>query len=171
MPEASVAMDQARPPLVGLAACKVEAVLTLNSVNSVETSVLDAVSYGELLKASGFAMAFGGEPQAFMIAFNDASDHRNANLAWFRERHDRFYYVDRVVVAHQARGQGLARALYGELFARARAEDRPVIGCEINVIPANPASDALHSALGFSEIALRHLPGGKAIRYMRLDLP
>jgi uncharacterized protein len=164
--------DDARPSLslVDLRDSSASAVLALNNSHQAETSALDLHSYGRLLDAAGFAVAAGDGPDAFVIAFNDASDHDNDNLAWFRARHARFYYVDRIIVAPSARGRGLARTLYGALFDRARAESRPVIGCEINVIPPNPGSDALHAALRFGEVAQRELPGGKIIRYMRHDL-
>lgn len=158
------------PSLVDLRTCSASSVLALNTANQVETSALDLHGYGRLLDAAGFAMAAGNGPDAFIIAFNDASDHPNDNLAWFRARNQRFYYVDRIIVAPAARGRGLARALYSTLFDHARSEGRLLIGCEINVTPPNPASDALHAALGFSEIEQCNLPLGKVIRYMRLSL-
>lgn len=162
------------PSLIDLGQCDADAVLALNNANQVETSLLDRASLDRLLRASGFAkaaaQAAGKAPDAFAIAFTEASGHDNDNLAWFRGRHDRFVYVDRVVVAEHARGRGLARALYGALFQQARLEGRNLVGCEINVVPPNPGSDALHAALGFEEIGRRNLPGGKVIRYMRLAL-
>ncbi len=166
----------------GLRACSPGAVLALNNAHEAETSFLDADRYDRLLAASGFAVAAAQtrDPMsekapeealgAFLIAFNEASVHDNENLAWFRANHDRFYYVDRIIVAVRARGQGLARALYHELFDQARGENRLSIGCEINVSPANHASDALHEALGFTEIGRPTVGDGKIIRYMRLKL-
>jgi hypothetical protein len=157
-------------PLFDLRTFAASEVLPLNNAHQAETSLLDPASYERLIGAAGFAMAAGGDhaPDAFLIAFNEASDHDNANLAWFRARHERFFYVDRIIVSPAARGRGLARCLYAALVEQARAQDRPVIGCEINVIPPNPASDALHEALGFTEIARREPEPGKVIRYMRL---
>jgi predicted GNAT superfamily acetyltransferase len=158
------------PSLVDLRACAASTVLCLNETCKVETSVLDLASYDRLVAAAGYAVAVGPAPDAFLIAFHDASVHDNENLAWFRERHERFYYVDRVVVAAAQRGRGLARLLYADLMKRARAEGRSLIGCEINVQPPNPASDALHASLGFAEIGRREQQAGKIIRYMRLRL-
>jgi uncharacterized protein len=155
---------------VDLRQCSASAVLALNNVHHVETSWLDEASYGVLVDAAGFAVAVGQKPDAFLIAFNEASVHDNGNLAWFRQCHARFFYVDRIIVADHARGRGLARALYAALFEQARAEGRMTIGCEINVLPPNPGSDALHEALGFRELERIALPGGKIIRYMRRDL-
>ena len=156
--------------LLPLSAVTVDRVLALNTLHAEETSLLDGASLASLIAAAGYATAIGSNPDAFLIAFDECSQHDNANLAWFRERHQRFVYVDRVIVAPAARGRGLARALYRNLFARARADNRFVIGCEINVVPANPGSDALHASLGFAELAQRALGDGKVIRYMRCDL-
>jgi predicted GNAT superfamily acetyltransferase len=164
--------DKARPAVafVNLTAIPVGAVLALNNAHQVETSALEPASYGRLIDASGFAMAAGHAPDAFLIAFNDASAHDNGHLTWFRERHRSFYYVDRLIVAPPARGRGLALALYGALMDQARAEERLVLGCEINLVPPNLGSDALHSRLGFSEIGRRQIGDGKIVRYMRRDL-
>ncbi|MGL4438594.1 MAG: GNAT family N-acetyltransferase [Bosea sp. (in: a-proteobacteria)] len=158
------------PPLVDLRSCSVSSVLALNNAHQIETSALDAASYARLLDAAGFASAVGSRPDAFLIAFNEASVHDNDNLAWFRQRHERFVYVDRIIVAEHARGLGLARALYAALVDHARGEGRLIVGCEINVTPPNPGSDALHQSLGFAEIGRRELSDDKVIRYMRLDL-
>jgi predicted GNAT superfamily acetyltransferase len=155
--------------LISLADVDAREVLALNQAHAVETSSLDTASYGRLLMAAGFAVALGerSRPDAFIIAFSEVSRHPNDNLAWFRSRHARFYYVDRVIVAPHARGRGLARRLYGALFDLARSEGRPLVGCEINVTPPNPGSDALHEALGFIELERRDTAPGKVIRYMR----
>lgn len=170
MLSAKAAGTLTQQPLVDLRDCSASAVLALNNAHQVETSFLDTLSYERLLDAAGFAAAVGSSPDAFLIAFNEASRHDNDNLAWFRARHGRFFYVDRIVVAPHARGRGLARALYAALLDRAHAEARPLIGCEINLEPPNPGSDALHASLGFSEIGRRTLGDGKVIRYMRLSL-
>ncbi len=153
--------------LRGIAPDKVTA---LNNLHEIETSRLDLSGYGRLLSASSFSVAIGEGPDAFMIAFSEQSEHPNANLAWFRQRHDRFHYVDRVIVAAAARGKGLARKLYRALMDEARRDGRPLIGCEINLDPPNPASDALHESLGFVEIGQRDAGGGKRVRYMALAL-
>ncbi|TIP69850.1 MAG: GNAT family N-acetyltransferase, partial [Mesorhizobium sp.] len=71
------------------------------------------------------------------------------NFLWFRERYPRFVYVDRVVVAGEARGRGHARRLYEDLFDHALRAGQTIVTCEVNAEPPNPASDAFHAALGF----------------------
>jgi predicted GNAT superfamily acetyltransferase len=62
--------------------------------------------------------------------------------------------------------------LYGELITAAARARHVLIGCEVNVEPPNPASDALHAALGFSEVGRAILPGGaKRVRYLIREVP
>ena len=85
---------------------------------------------------------------------------------WFRERYPRFVYVDRVVVAAEARGRGHARRLYEDLFDHVRRAGHTIVTCEVNADPPNPASDAFHAALGFSEVGDAVIHGGKkSVRY------
>ena len=85
----------AAPALVDLRTVSASAVLALNNANHVETSRLDADGYAGLLGAAGFAVAVGNSPDAFLIAFDEASVHDNDNLAWFRQRHARM--VERMI--------------------------------------------------------------------------
>jgi len=76
-----------------------------------------------------------------------------------------------VVVAPAARGLGLARLLYENLFARAKADSHTRIVCEVNAVPPNPASDAFHAKLGFAEVGKAIIAGGtKTVRYFAHDL-
>ncbi len=58
----------------------------------------------------------------------------------------------------EARGRGVARALYEAVFADARAAGLPLVCCEVNVEPPNPVSDAFHAALGFETLASQPTP-------------
>jgi uncharacterized protein len=88
------------------------------------------------------------------------------NFQWFRQRYPRFAYVDRVAVAQTARGRGLGRALYEDLFAKAAAEGHTIVTCEINTDPPNPGSQAFHAALGFNAVGDAAIYGGKrTVRY------
>jgi len=105
------------------------------------------------------------------LAFDEGADYDSENFLWFRARYERFVYVDRVVVSPAARGRGLARLLYENLFDRAAAAGYARIVCEVNVDPPNPASDAFHAKLGFAEVGQASIAGGaKAVRYFAHDL-
>jgi predicted GNAT superfamily acetyltransferase len=73
-----------------------------------------------------------------------------------------------VVVAPQARRQGVARALYDDLAGLARAERIGLLACEVNLDPPNPRGLAFHEALGFLPAGEATDPRtGKRVRYLR----
>jgi hypothetical protein len=143
-------------------------VLALNRQNEIETSPLDEGKLARMIAASFQVTVV--DKTAFLIAFDETANYEGQHFAWFRERYRRFVYVDRVVVSHAARGRGLARALYDDLFAAAREAGRTRIACEVNRAPPNPASDAFHAKLGFAEVGQSAPSGGKVVRYMLREL-
>ncbi|MDT8345024.1 MAG: GNAT family N-acetyltransferase [Thermohalobaculum sp.] len=146
-------------------AALLEAVLALNERHNTHTSPLDALRLRALLDASSFARATP-DGMAFVIAFDEGAAYDSPNFLWFRDRLERFLYVDRIVVADGARGRGIARALYGEVFAAAAAGGRGRVVCEVNLVPPNPGSDAFHAALGFAEVGRGSPAPGKVVRYL-----
>ncbi len=145
-------------------------ILALNEAHVRETSHLELEEYRAMV--DGAFYAHGVAPaKAFLIAFDETADYKSPNFLWFQSRYQNFAYIDRVITAADARGQGLARALYENLFAHARAAGKPVVTCEVNIDPPNPGSDAFHARMGFSEAGTGVLKSGKLVRYMvkRLD--
>jgi predicted GNAT superfamily acetyltransferase len=143
-----------------------ESVLALNHAHEIETSPLDAAAHDAMLGSAFHADAVDGGRDAFLIAFDEGAAYASPNFLWLKRRLSRFVYVDRVVVAAHARGQGLAASLYGEVFRRTRDSGRTIIACEVNLAPPNPASDAFHARLGFGEIGQVGAPGEKRVRYL-----
>jgi predicted GNAT superfamily acetyltransferase len=146
-------------------------IVLLNEANVIETSPLDEHALRSLLGQAFHQRVAGVDPlDGFLLAFDEGARYGSPNFAWFRERQERFVYVDRVLVAHHARRRGLARAFYVDLIGAARAAQKPLLCCEVNVDPPNPASDALHSALGFVEAGRARLASDKTVRYLELAL-
>jgi predicted GNAT superfamily acetyltransferase len=141
-----------------------EVILALNNAHAQELSLLDAAKLSAMI-GNAFHAVRAGDADAFMIAFDQDGDYDSPNFLWFRERYQRFVYVDRIVVDPAARGRGLARALYANLFERARVAGHVRVVCEVNAEPPNPASDAFHAAMGFAEVGSATLGGGKQVRY------
>jgi predicted GNAT superfamily acetyltransferase len=107
-----------------------------------------------------------GSASATHSCYENAA-YDSPNYLWFRERYARFVYVDRVVVAPALRGRGYARRLYADLLERARRAGHRVVACEVNIDPPNPASDALHAALGFAEVGRATIrEAEKTVRYL-----
>jgi predicted GNAT superfamily acetyltransferase len=90
----------------------------------------------------------------------------NVNFLWFRAHYDTFIYVDRIVVDHAFRSQGAARALYEDLFELARSQGQSLVVCEVNMDPPNPASEAFHKRLGFTQVGESLIPSGKRVQYL-----
>jgi uncharacterized protein len=146
------------------------ALLALNNAFAAELSWLDQDKLSSLV-SEAFAAQRIGVVDAMLIAFDQDAAYDSPNFLWFRSRYPRFVYVDRIVVAPAARGRGLARRLYRDLFDSASAAGHSVIVCEVNRDPPNPASDAFHAALGFTAVGSAALPGGaKTVTYLARSL-
>ena len=146
------------------------ALLALNNAHAVETSFLTADALAALI-ATSFRTRIIRPAGALLIALDQTAAYDNPNFSWFHHRNPRFVYIDRVIVAGHAQGRGLARALYADLCAAAKAAGHSILCCEINSQPPNPASDAFHAALGFAEVGRAELPGrNKTVRYLTLAL-
>jgi predicted GNAT superfamily acetyltransferase len=143
------------------------AMLVLNNEHREETSELDGAKLHALI-AQGFHVGLrNGGRDAFLIAFDQDAISASPNFQWFKSRYKRFVYIDRVIVAPDKRGRGVARGLYADLFAAAAQAGHSLVGCEVNVEPPNPVSDAFHEALGFAEVGRATLFGGeKIVRYL-----
>ncbi|MCB1489511.1 MAG: GNAT family N-acetyltransferase [Bauldia sp.] len=157
-------------PILPIGPADEAALLALNNAHARETSLLAPEKWRAMV-AGAFAATCVPDGAAFLIAFDETGDYDSPNFLWFRPRYPRFVYVDRIVVAEGQRGRGLASALYGDLFRKATAADHAVVVCEVNAVPPNPASDAFHARLGFSEVGRADLAGAaKTVRYLARSL-
>ena len=142
------------------------AVLSLNNAHAKETSALDESSLAELLEMAFYARGIARGATAFLIALDQNSPYRNPNFSWFKKSRESFVYIDRIIVAASARGEGVARSLYDDLFVMAQHAGQRRVVCEVNIEPPNPASEAFHLAMGFKEVGQAAMHGGtKTVRY------
>ncbi len=157
-------------PIEAVAPADEAELLALNNRHAQELSWLDAERLRFLLEQSFHARRIG-PAEAFIMTFDQDAAYDSPNFLWFGQRYPRFVYVDRVVVAEVARGRGHARRLYEDLFAHAGRAGHGVVTCEVNADPPNPASDAFHARLGFSEVGAAAIHGGsKSVRYFARPL-
>lgn len=146
------------------------ALLALNNAHAVELSWLEPERLAHLITQAFLARRVGAA-DALLLTFDQDADYDSPNFLWFRARYPTFVYVDRVVVADTARGRGLAKTLYADLFAAARAAGHQRIVCEVNADPPNAASDAFHAALGFIPVGTAEIHGGeKTVTYLERRL-
>ena len=147
------------------------AVLALNNTHAMELSPLNMGGLRALLDRAFYARRVG-DLEALLIALDERHPtYASPNYLWFKARQSGFVYVDRIAVAKAARGKGYARLLYADLIEQARAAGHASIVCEVNLNPPNPASDAFHQALGFTQVGTAAIHGGsKTVRYLELIL-
>jgi predicted GNAT superfamily acetyltransferase len=127
-------------------------VLTLNERNVEALAPMDEARLNELrgladrfdvLDVDG---AFGG----FVVTFASGTAYDSENYRWFTGRHDRFYYLDRIVLHEDFRRRGLGGYVYDELERVAAPYTRLCL--EVNLEPRNDASLAFHEARGYKEV-------------------
>lgn len=96
----------------------------------------------------------------FVLAFRERAVYDSVNYRWFDQCYDSFLYVDRVVVAQTAQGQGIGAELYKQVFAAARLAGVARVTCEFDVDPPNPASARFHARFGFAEVGRQTVADG-----------
>lgn len=109
----------------------------------------------------------------FVTALGSDADYLSVNFRWFKERYERFVYIDRIVVAGWARRRGIARRMYEDLEAFSRPV-APLLACEVNTRPRNEVSLGFHERFGFRKVGSQDTEqGAKTVRLMikRLDPP
>ena len=146
-----------------IAPADVPALVALNNVHAVEVNALDATAFAALVAVAAHALVVDGG-RGFVVALDERTPSHGPNHGWFLARQPAFVYIDRVVVAAEARGLGLARRMYEAL--REVAGERPLC-CEVNIEPPNPGSLAFHERLGFAPCGEAQDPrNGKRVRYL-----
>lgn len=101
-----------------------------------------------------------GAPLAFLLALTPGAPYASENYRWFSLHRPGSLYVDRIVVAPRAHGQGLGRSLYEAALRRAAALGLGEVTCEVNLAPPNPESLAFHHRLGFRQVGEQSTYGG-----------
>jgi len=102
-----------------------------------------------------------GRVAGYMIGLHGPGvGYHSLNYEWFSKRYDNFVYVDRIVVAEAGRGRGIGQALYDEFSGRGRADGRPVLLAEVNIVPRNDVSLKFHDLYGFKPVGEQETEGG-----------
>lgn len=147
--------------------------LRLNASSVAQLSPLDDASIARLLAECALARVacVGDRVAGMVLALREGAAYDSPNYRWFADRHATFLYVDRVVVDATHRGRGVASRLYADVFVHARNAGVPLVACEYDLDPPNPASARFHAAQGFAEVGRQVLPGGKTVslQHARVD--
>ena len=103
----------------------------------------------------------GGQTAGFLIAFGPQAEYGSLNFLWFKKRYPDFVYIDRIVIAAEARRRGIAFALYRDLENFAAQRQIPLMSCEYNLRPPNEVSRLFHRKYGFKEVGAQETENGK----------
>ena len=114
-----MALDENRNLICDLSSLDATALLLLNNANAKETASLDDAGLKALLGIAFYARGIDRGATAFLIALEQTAAYVNPNFMWFKASRESFVYIDRIIVSIAARGQGIARLLYEDLFTAA----------------------------------------------------
>lgn len=142
---------------------ELDAVLAMNEASVPHVNSLGIAEFRDLHEqAAYFRVVANGDTgivSAFLIGLTPEAQYGSPNFLWFRRNYPSFAYIDRVAVAENARRHGLASALYGDF--EAYFSDRfPVLACEVNLRPSNPASMKFHLRHGFRQAGSQVIDDG-----------
>jgi predicted GNAT superfamily acetyltransferase len=98
-----------------------------------------------------------GSLVGFLVGFGSDGDHDSSNFQWFREHLDRFFYIDRIVVASRRRGGGVGRAFYADVQSYAELR-YPVLACEVFTEHDSDPARLFHGSFGFTEVGQHVMP-------------
>lgn len=130
----------------------IEACVALNNAAVPAVSEADAAKMQRLVDESLVSLVaeHDGSVVGFCINFAPGADYGSVNYRWFCDRYDDFAYLDRIVVAPDARSMGIGAALYAAV--EQHIAGRPWLFCEVNLRPRNDGSLRFHERLGFVEV-------------------
>jgi predicted GNAT superfamily acetyltransferase len=104
----------------------------------------------------GLAM-LDGKPAGMLVVLNDHCGYDSDYYRWFTERYQNFLYIDRIVTADWARGQGVAQALYRQINQLAEQLGTAVVA-DVYSQPPNTPSLNFHRKMGFEEVGTQYFP-------------
>jgi len=138
----------------------------IHAINQANVPAVSDITFAELEWFFSHAAALrvaeiDGDVAGFLLALQPGLDYTSLNYAWFSARYPDFYYIDRVAVGADWRRRGVARALYADVEALARAVAAPLLACEVNLRPRNDVSLAFHEQQGFVEVGRQDTESGR----------
>jgi predicted GNAT superfamily acetyltransferase len=96
-----------------------------------------------------------------VIALAPGQIYQSMNYRWFSENFEQFLYIDRIMVSPDFRRRGVATLIYDELGQVCQQAGLQRLTCEVNIMPPNPGSLALHESIGFIQAGTQKTDGGK----------
>ncbi|CAM4415813.1 GNAT family N-acetyltransferase [Vibrio agarivorans] len=149
-----------------------DTILALNEQFVKVLSPMDKSKLLRLLDISYVSVVIEDENQVlgFLIALTEHKEYESINYQWFNDYCDSFLYIDRVVVADDAQGKGIASMLYHYALDSALDNSIPCLCAEIDVLPPNEASLLFHKKMGFKELELLRHSEDKMVSLQKLHI-
>jgi predicted GNAT superfamily acetyltransferase len=138
---------------------ELDSVLALNNAAGPAILPLDAARLRRFYTdAEYFRVAErDGMLAGFLVGFGSGSGHDSSNFHWFQQHLDRFFYIDRIVVASRRRGGGVGRAFYADVQSYAELR-YPVLACEVLIEHDSDPARLFHGSFGFHELGQHVMP-------------
>ncbi len=132
---------------------ELDSVLAMNNAAGIGILPMDAAKVRFFWEnADYFRVAeVDGLIAGFLIAVSHDAAHDSSNFLWFRERCEKFLYIDRIVIAIARRSVGVGRVFYGDVqsFAEVRY---PHLAAEVFIENDNHPALIFHGSFGFREV-------------------
>ena len=130
-----------------------EFVYYLTPMSEEQLSIYNA--YAEL----NFIAEIDGKVEAFVLAFRENTDYDYITYVLFKERYEKFLYIDRIVVSDRCQGLGVGSMLYDKIMEHARNTGISLVTAEVDSDPPNPVSLGFHEKFGFKNMGNVAVPG------------
>ena len=130
-----------------------EFVYYLNQMSAEQLSIYNA--YAEL----NLIAEIDGKVEAFVLAFRENTDYDYITYVLFKERYEKFLYIDRIVVSDKCQGLGVGSMLYDKIMDHARNTGVSLVTAEVDSDPPNPVSLGFHEKFGFKNMGNVAIPG------------
>ena len=88
-------------------------------------------------------------PVGFIFLYDEKTEYDSLNYLYFKNKYQKFLYVDRIIIAAEHQKKGYGQQLYDYVID---THNPDIFCCEVNITPPNRQSLSLHQKYGFKEI-------------------
>tara|TARA_X000000368_G_C23026066_1_gene710236 strand:+ start:105 stop:611 length:507 start_codon:yes stop_codon:yes gene_type:complete len=132
----------------------IDDIFLLNQKNVPEVGSLKSIAQQrKILSISSYHSILLRDNQliGFSICFREAQPYWSENFKYFKQKLDRFLYIDRIAIHSEYRRRGYAKRMYEDIFDMATKDDL-FVTAEVNTSPKNEDSLKFHDHMGFIEV-------------------
>ena len=87
-------------------------------------------------------------PVGFIFLYDEKTEYDSLNYLYFKNKYQKFLYVDRIIIAAEHQKKGYGQHLYDYVID---THNPDIFCCEVNITP-NRQSLSFHQKYGFKEI-------------------